>query len=75
MTTLSAPLSRIGWTTGELSRRLRIAPETTTHWASGRRAPPPAVLAWLERVARAVEGVGPPPEDWSDGRRGRRAGA
>jgi hypothetical protein len=57
MTPLAAMLARIGWTTGELARRVGVAESTTRSWASGRRACPQSVLFWVGAVARAVERV------------------
>lgn len=62
MTPLARLLLRIGWKNAELARRIGRSADTVDGWASGKlnargkpTPTPPAVLAWLERVARAVE--------------------
>lgn len=64
--TLPALLDRIGWTVPTLARRLGLSAQAVYCWhrgmnARGNPAQPPAdVLAWLERVALAVERETPP---------------
>jgi transcriptional regulator with XRE-family HTH domain len=73
VTPLAALLARIGWSTGELAARLDVSPDAARHWASGRREPPPSVLAWLEDIADAVASVAQLPPGWEGVRPGRRA--
>lgn len=73
MTPIAVLLARIGWTPGELARRLECADGTTHQWKSGRRAPPPYVVEWLEEVAAALAKVRPTPVGWDGVRPGRRA--
>jgi transcriptional regulator with XRE-family HTH domain len=73
VTPLATLLARIGWTTGELARRLDIPPDTTSRWARGTRTPPPDVLTWLAEVADAVASVDSQPAGWEGVRVGRRA--
>lgn len=75
MTQTAALLARIGWTAGELARRLDVARDTAGDWVRGRRAPPPHVLTWLADVAQGVEGAGEQPPDWRGVRPGRRVAA
>lgn len=44
--TLSAHLSRLGWSNRELARRLGVAEATTRAW----REPPAAVIEWLASI-------------------------
>ena len=66
MTPTAALLARIGWTTAELSRRLRIGYSRARCWETGENTrgnpvpTPPEVLAWLEQVADALEREGVP---------------
>ena len=73
MTPLAKLLARIGWTTGELSARLDVSPDTTSRWARGTRTPPPSVLVWLAAIADAVATVDSQPAGWDGVRAGRRA--
>jgi lambda repressor-like predicted transcriptional regulator len=43
---LSAHLSRLGWSNRELARRLGVAESTTRAW----REPPAAVMEWLASI-------------------------
>lgn len=61
MTPTAALLRRIGWKAPELARRLGCGYGRAHGWATDRNTrgnsyeTPTEVLAWLERVARAVE--------------------
>jgi len=61
MTPLAHLLARIGWTAGELGRRLGISHQHAHRLVTGRNAngnrlePPLGLVEWLERVAEAVE--------------------
>jgi DNA-binding transcriptional regulator YiaG len=54
-------LAAIGWRNAELGRQLNIGEVTIRAWMSGRREPPPAVLAWLRAIRAAIEAG---PEGW-----------
>ena len=66
MTPAATLLSRIGWTAPEMTRRLGMTRAQTWPWIVGKNTrgnavePPAAVVAWLERVALAVEREGVP---------------
>lgn len=66
MTPLSAILARIGWTVPHLAGRLGLPHQTVYRWHSGRNtrgnpcSAPADVIAWLERVAAAIEAEPPP---------------
>lgn len=63
MTPLAALLHRIGWTAAEFQRRSGLRWGRVRPWIEGKNSkgnppvsgPPADVLAWLERVADAVE--------------------
>lgn len=58
---LDALLTRIGWSHREAAARSKVISQTHwMRWADGIYRTPPEILAWLEKVARAVEGVPPP---------------
>ena len=65
MTPTAALLARIGWTGPELARRMGADYARVRWWVSGTNSrgnpskPPEDVLAWLARVAEAVERVPP----------------
>ena len=58
-------LARVGWSGTELARRLGVGLSTVYAWQRGINSrgnpsqPPERVLAWLERVAKAIEKVQP----------------
>ena len=54
-------IAMIGWSAGELARRLDIAPETARQWVVGRSRVPPAARAWLEDLAAYHLAHGKPP--------------
>ena len=58
---IAATLDAIGWPDAETARRLNCSRATVNRWRSGRTHPSDAVAQWLEAVARAVEGLMPPP--------------
>ena len=59
--TLPALLARIGWSNAELQRRTGYSKTTVEAWRRGVNrhgspyAPPADVLAWLQRVADAID--------------------
>ena len=54
-------LQIIGWSHGELARRLDTKPSKITHWASGVSMPPNRVAVWLEMLARSMVWNAQPP--------------
>ena len=56
-----------------LAARLDVSTDTTRQWASGRREPPPDVLAWLKDKADALDSAPPRPVGWGGVSPGRRA--
>lgn len=61
--TLPHLLTRIGWPQTELADRLGVNRRTVRRWTAGQNETPAAVLAWLARVADAVDAM-PPPGKW-----------
>ena len=47
---MSATLKAIGWTGGELARRLGVREDTVRGWLIGRREIPPNLERWLHQV-------------------------
>jgi transcriptional regulator with XRE-family HTH domain len=52
----------LGWSHREIARRLGCSVNLPLRWESGRAETPPAVLGWLERLARHIDRHPPPPE-------------
>lgn len=48
-------LKEIGWSQAELSRRIRVYPNTVSAWATGKVPVPGYVLSYLEVVRTLVE--------------------
>ncbi len=76
MRDLDTLLTSIGWPSSELARRLGVSADTVADWRprkgnSPRRNPPLTVLAWLERIDRAIGVQGPYPPGWTARRPGR----
>ena len=71
MTPLATLLARIGWTTGELARRLDVPARTIRQWHAGTRPTPLNVLDRLARVARTMDAVWSLPVAWTGVRPGR----
>jgi transcriptional regulator with XRE-family HTH domain len=64
---MAAVLKAIGWTAGELARRLGVRPDTVQSWLAGRREIPPNLGRWLLQV-RDVHDTAPPlPDGWRGG--------
>ena len=61
-------LDRTGWSHAELAYRLGMATASIRDWRERRRNPPPAILDYLERIAAAIDSVGPPPPAPRSGR-------
>jgi len=57
-------LGQIGWTRGELARRLGVSDSAVQGWATGRREAPENLLAWLRDVASQMAEAGAQPPDW-----------
>ena len=71
MTPLPTMLGHIGWTTGELARRLGVTDGTVRNWVTGRRSPSPSVLLWLADIAAVMDRAQPLPDGWDGGHVGR----
>jgi transcriptional regulator with XRE-family HTH domain len=71
VTPLATLLAHIGWTTGELARRLGVTDGTVRNWVTGRRSPSPSVLLWLADIADAMDRAQPLPDGWDGGHVGR----
>jgi transcriptional regulator with XRE-family HTH domain len=67
MMNLADLLDDIGWSNGDLARRLDISPDTVSKWAKGRRDPPQPVMDWLGQLATCHARAGPHPKGWFDG--------
>jgi hypothetical protein len=60
----SEVLRAIGWSAGELARRLSIRPGSVYDWLNARRPIPDNLGKWLRQV-RDAQGQAPPlPDDW-----------
>jgi lambda repressor-like predicted transcriptional regulator len=60
---MSEALRKIGWSVGELSRRLGVRGDTVRNWLADRRPIPRNVAEWLLRLAEKVE-ADRLPENW-----------
>jgi len=58
---LDAALTALRWTSADLADVLGVGVSTARRWREGLYPVPDAVMDWVEGMARAVEGVGPPP--------------
>jgi hypothetical protein len=54
-------LEVLGWSQGELARRLDLRPTKVTQWANGSSFPPNRVGIWLEMLARSMVWNAQPP--------------
>lgn len=61
---MAALLQRIGWTGGELARRLNTRDITVSRWLNGRREIPDNLAEWLQQVADQLDKAPPLPRDW-----------
>lgn len=52
----------LGWSCGELARRAGVRDATANRWVAGTREVPAAIVAWLEELARVMEGLPEAPE-------------
>jgi len=53
-------LAELGWSSGELGRRLQIAERSVRRWLSGQQDIPDRVGDWLEALMKHMQ-AGPPP--------------
>ncbi|HEX4173977.1 MAG TPA: hypothetical protein VHY82_16025 [Acetobacteraceae bacterium] len=62
----TAALAALGWTSGDLARRLGCSPTLADNWRHGRhgQTPPDCVLAWLEVLALHRGTEPQPPTNW-----------
>jgi len=58
---LDAALTALRWTSADLADVLGVGVSTARRWREGLYPVPDAIMEWIEGMARAVEGVGPPP--------------
>ena len=61
---MAATLKAIGWTSGELARRLDIRADTVQSWLIGRRPIPPNVERWLYQVRDSLSTAPQWPDGW-----------
>jgi hypothetical protein len=62
-------LEALGWTAGDLARRLNIGDRPATRWLSGKNPTPPNILAWLRLLAlHQVEHSLPEGWEWENKR-------
>lgn len=65
-TPLQTLLDHLGWSRQHAADRMRCSPSSMRWWAEGRNSrgnpceAPTEVVAWLQRCARAVDGVALP---------------
>jgi transcriptional regulator with XRE-family HTH domain len=60
---LAWQLDMIGWSDGELARRLNVAPTKVSKWRRGKSNIPNQVALWLETLAQMVTSI-PNPIGW-----------
>jgi transcriptional regulator with XRE-family HTH domain len=60
---LAWQLDMIGWSDGELARRLNVAPNKVSRWRLGKSNIPNQVALWLETLACIVTSI-PNPIGW-----------
>lgn len=61
---MAEALKAIGWTSGELARRLDIRADTVQSWLIGRRPIPPNVERWLHQVRASLSTAPQWPDGW-----------
>lgn len=54
----------LGWSQGELSRRLGVRESTPAQWASGKKFIPHRVAVWLEGLVRVILTAPALPDGW-----------
>ena len=64
MTPLAFHLRRLCWPRRHLANLLGVRVDTVDHWASGKRDPPPCVVAWLTAMTVGETDPGQP-EGWT----------
>lgn len=58
-------LVMIGWSPGELAKRLNVRDDVVRHWRSGKSFMPFRAAVWMETVAAVVLAL-PQPAGWGD---------
>jgi hypothetical protein len=58
-------LEVLGWSHGELARRLDVNPNKVSKWIGGKSHMPNRVAVWLEMLARVMHAM-PVPPLWGD---------
>ena len=61
---MEALLRQIGWTSGELARRLHARETSIRAMLRGNKPIPANLAVWLEDAAARTQGVPPLPEGW-----------
>jgi transcriptional regulator with XRE-family HTH domain len=69
---MASALHRAGMTQSSLARLAKMSPQALAHWCAGKVEPQPNILAWVERLANAIEKH--PPPAWRSGRWNRARG-
>lgn len=64
---MSEVLRQIGWTAGELARRLSVREDTVRGWLNSRRGVPLNLERWLRQVRDTVNTAPRLPDDWRSG--------
>jgi transcriptional regulator with XRE-family HTH domain len=60
-------MAAVGWSRGELARRLNINESTVAHMVQGKRFIPNRIAIWLDTLANVVLSM-PTPHLWQEGR-------
>lgn len=60
-TQLDLLVDRIGWSHNQVAAYVGVSTTTWMRWVDGSHPSPPEILRWMERIARAIERIGPPP--------------
>lgn len=60
-TRLDALVDRIGWSHNQSADKFGVSITTWMRWVDDLQPTPKLVLNWMERVANAIDKIGPPP--------------
>jgi DNA-binding transcriptional regulator YiaG len=61
---MAAILKRLGWSNGELARRLNVREMSVSQWINGRRGIPDNLAEWLVEMVDHMDRAPPLPRGW-----------